>query len=252
MANHTERDWLRWGDENPYFGVLTDPKFLSANLDGESREEFFRSGEVHLNHVYSVIHTRIRENFQARGVLDFGCGVGRLLVPFTRRAPVVVGVDVSPGMLQEAAKNCRERGDAGARLLRSDELDQLEADSFDLIHSYIVFQHIPVAEGERLLRNLIRLMAVGGVGVIHLVFSDARSALRRAVLAVRSRSKLMHGFFNLAQGKPFSWPLMQMNTYSMNRVFDLLVDSHCANLHAEFEDHGGFRGAILYFEKRNV
>lgn len=250
MANSAERHWQKWGKENPFFGVLSDPKFLNANLDEQSREEFFQSGERHVSRVWRVIQTKLRDDFEPRRVLDFGCGVGRLLIPFARRAQTVVGIDVSPGMLEEAANNCRERGLEAVHLLGREELGRLDSNSFDLVHSYIVFQHIPVAEGERLLRILVDLIATGGIGVIHLTFSDVRSATRRAILALRVRSNVMHGLFNLAQGKSFSWPLMQMNSYSISRVFDILFAARCSNLHVEFEDHGGFRSAILYFEKK--
>jgi hypothetical protein len=153
-------------------------------------------------------------------------------------------------MLEQAAKNCKQRGLQSVRLLGAEGLDTLDLNSFDLVHSFIVFQHIPVREGERLLRKLVDLIAVGGIGVIHLTFSDIRSAVRRAIFAVRVRSNLIHGVFNLAGGRSFSWPLMEMNSYSMNRVFDILFAAGCSKLYVELEHHGGDRGAILYFEKR--
>ena len=33
LANDPDRDWERWGKTDPYFGVLTDPKFLDENLN---------------------------------------------------------------------------------------------------------------------------------------------------------------------------------------------------------------------------
>ncbi|HEV2135461.1 MAG TPA: class I SAM-dependent methyltransferase [Terracidiphilus sp.] len=252
MSNSAERHWQNWGKANPYFGVLTDPKFLNRNLNQQSREEFFQSGERHVIHVNHVIQTRLRPDFQPRRILDFGCGVGRLLIPFAQRAQSVMGIDISPGMLEQAANNCRERAVNTVQLLPGEELDRLLPNSFDLVHSYIVFQHIPVAKGEFLLRKLINLIAIGGIGVIHLPFSDPRPALRRAVSALRARSNLLHGFINLAQGKSFSWPMVQMNCYSMNRVFDILTSSCCSNLFIEFEDHGEIQSAILYFEKKSA
>lgn len=249
MMSNAEKHWQKLGASDPFFAVLSDPKFLRANLNDCSREEFFQSGEQHVQGVYSVIQAKVRQSVQAERVLDFGCGVGRLLIPFARRAQSVVGIDVSSGMLAEAEKNCREQGLQNVRLLQSQEIDTLDPCTFDLVHSVIVFQHIPVSDGEILLRKLIRLIAPGGIGAIHLTFSDNRSALRRAVSALQSRSNLMHGFVNIARGKPFSQPLMEMNRYSMNRTFDMLIDSHCSNLHLDFTDHFGTRGAMIYFEK---
>jgi hypothetical protein len=101
-----------------------------------------------------------------------------------------------------------------------------------------------------LLQKLIELMAQGGIGVIHLTFADTRSPLRRAALALRVRSRLVHGVFNKIRRRSFPWPLMQMNNYSINRIFNMLIDLHCSNGQMEFTDHGGFRGAMLYFERK--
>ena len=57
--NPRDRDWGQWGDENPYYGVLSHPKFLNDNLTDQVRDEFFETGTRHVEHVYSVIRSRI-------------------------------------------------------------------------------------------------------------------------------------------------------------------------------------------------
>ncbi len=249
LANDADRDWQTWGKTNPYFGVLSDPKFLNVNLTDESITEFFASGARHVEHVYGVIRAHVQPDFQPARVLDYGCGVGRLLIPLAQRAHTAVGVDISPGMLEQARENSRKFNAGSVCLLHVDEMELLEPASFDFVHSFIVFQHIPVARGELILRRLITLIAEGGVGAIHLTYSDTRSAPRRAVLALRQRVNFAHVLLNMIQRLPLSNPLMQMNSYSINRVCDILIDSHCSNLHVEFVDHGGFRGVMFYFEK---
>jgi SAM-dependent methyltransferase len=244
--NKTDRDWDKWGKENPYFGVITHAKFLGENLNDDSVQEFFASGEEHVEHVYKSIRANVQPGFQPLRILDYGCGVGRLVVPFARRAQSVVGIDVSHGMLEQAKENCK-RFALPARLLHFDELDTLAPESFDLVHSYIVFQHIPAAQGDLILRKLIALIAKDGVGAIHFVYRDTGSALLRAIRALRKRVSFVHGMLNLARHMPFSSPQIQMNCYSMNRIFDLLHDTRCSNVHVEFSDHGGFRGVMLYF-----
>jgi hypothetical protein len=56
---------------------------------------------------------------------------------------------------------------------------------------------------------------------------------------------------NVAQGKPFSTPLMQMNSYSLDRIFDILIADGCSSLHVELTNHGGFHGAMLYFQRHS-
>ena len=248
FSNNSDREWRTIGATNPYFGVLSHRKFLNENLNDDLMREFFVSGERDVERVYGVIRAGVQSHFQPARVLDYGCGVGRLVVPFAQRSQTVVGVDVSPGMLEQARENCKRFG-VSARLLHVSELDSLAPGSFDLVHSLIVFQHIPVARGEAILRKLIALLDEGGVGAIHLTYSDTHSRFRRGVLALRKRVNLVHNLANLAQHRPFSSPLMQMNCYSMNRIFDILMEGHCSNLHVDFADHNGHHGALLYFQK---
>lgn len=246
----TDRDWERWGNENPYFGVLNQPKFLNANLTGEGLKEFFDSGERHVDHVYRVTRESVKPNFHPVRVLDYGCGVGRLVIPFSKRAQSVVGIDVSPSMVALAQKNCDKFCAASACVLHVDELTSLAPASFDLVHSFIVLQHIPTVRGELILRKLTELIAEGGVGALHFTYRDSRpSLLLRGIKMLRQRVHLVNGLINLARRRPFSSPDMEMHNYSMNRIFDILIDAHCSNLHIEFSDHSGFHGAMLYFEK---
>lgn len=251
LWNDTDRDWTIWGETNPYFGVVTLPQFLKENLTDDSLREFFASGASHVEHVYAEIRAHVQPDFQPDRVLDYGCGVGRVVVPFARLAETVVGIDVAPGMLEHARKNCEDFDVTSVRLLHVDEMDSLEPASFGLVHSYIVFQHIPVARGEIILRKLIALIEEGGVGVIHFSYShlDGPSLLRRGGLALSQRVRLARGLLNMARKRPFSLPPMQMNEYSMNRIFDILIDEHCSNLHIEFSEQVGHRGVMIYFHK---
>jgi SAM-dependent methyltransferase len=249
FGSNPDQDWEILGKTNPYFGVLSDPKFLDQNLTDDSIHDFFTSGEPHVEHVFDVIRTRIRPDFTPSQVLDYGCGVGRLVIPFARRGHAVVGIDISHGMLERAKENCDKFNASSVRLLHVSQLDSLAPNSFDLVHSFIVFQHIPVGRGELILRKLISLIAEGGVGAIHLTYADVRPPFNRGLLAMRKHVRFVHGLVNLAKGRPFSTPMMQMNSYSLNRIFNILMDERCSNLHIEFSEHGGFRGAMLYFEK---
>src|ERR1700733_2512426 len=105
----TDTAWEQWGQRDPYFGVITNPKFRIVAIDENKKREFFESGESDVHRVMTSIHKFIDPAFTPRMVLDFGCGVGRVLIPFARIAEQAVGLDVSPSMLQEARRNCDER-----------------------------------------------------------------------------------------------------------------------------------------------
>jgi 2-polyprenyl-3-methyl-5-hydroxy-6-metoxy-1,4-benzoquinol methylase len=153
LTNDSDQDWERLARTDPYYAVLTEPKY-HGELSKSDRAEFFRTGEVHVSEMLSIIRSRLHPTFAPARALDFGCGVGRLLIPLAARCREVTGVDVSPAMLEEARRNCDAAGASHVRLVKSeDTLAGLEA-GFDFVHSYIVLQHIPVSRGERLVREL--------------------------------------------------------------------------------------------------
>lgn len=248
--NDTDKDWKAWGKENPYFGVISDPKFHGSNLDDKTLREFFASGERHVHRVMNAVRKWYREGFRPSKALDYGCGVGRIVIPLARCCESVIGVDIAPGMLEQARSNCQRCGIVNAELIGVEQMSSIAPGSVEFIHSVIVFQHIPTHRGEQILRELIALLADGGIGAMHFNYSDSgRSSSQRWIATLRRRSTLAHRMMNLMQKKRFTTPPMQMNSYSMNRIFDIFIHERCGNLRVELSDHGGFRGAMLYFEK---
>ena len=103
--NNSDRDWELFGKTDPYYAVLTAPEF-HGQLSAAARAKFFGLGEEHIETMLSIIRERLDPAFAPRHALDFGCGVGRLLIPLGRRCDEVTGVDISSSMLAEARRNC--------------------------------------------------------------------------------------------------------------------------------------------------
>jgi hypothetical protein len=78
---NTDKAWEAWAKIDPYYAVLTDERFRAGNDPGE----FFDSGEKHIDQAFRTI-TSIAPAFAPQAAIDFGCGVGRLLIPLSRRA----------------------------------------------------------------------------------------------------------------------------------------------------------------------
>src|SRR3954452_21332249 len=172
VASTTESDraWEELGRAQPY----------SAILDHSSRADFFASGADHVAGILQIIHERIVADYQPVCALDFGCGVGRVLIPLARVCDEVVGVDVSAAMLSEARRNCDELGLASVEL--ESTLDGLAGDRrFDLVHTYIVLQHVPRRRGMEIISRLVDLVVVGGVGVLHVQYARDASPLRKGL-----------------------------------------------------------------------
>jgi 2-polyprenyl-3-methyl-5-hydroxy-6-metoxy-1,4-benzoquinol methylase len=78
---NTDAEWEKFCVAHPYCSVATNPKFHKANLTAEHRNDFFKIGAEHVADVVRTIKQNIDPQFSPRLSLDFGCGVGRLLVP---------------------------------------------------------------------------------------------------------------------------------------------------------------------------
>ena len=92
----TDDYWERVGTTEPYWGVLTEDKYRSSNMTAEDRQLFFQSGERHVAHVFGTIHRHLMPDFKPKTALDFGCGVGRVVIPMSRQVARTVEVVLFP------------------------------------------------------------------------------------------------------------------------------------------------------------
>lgn len=252
MLRNTDAAWEHYGRQNPYYGVLTDPRYLADRFDGAARENFFSTGADHVETTLATIRRTVAPEFRPRRAVDFGCGVGRLTVPLAQACDQVVGVDVSASMLDEARANCTRLDVQNARFVTSDDdLSQLPG-SYDFLHSYIVLQHIPVARGMQLIKELVGRLDAGGVGALHITYGASLSLKARSMRRARLLFPPAHWVVNILRGRPFRTPMMQMNLYDLGKVIRLVqLDANPTAVHIDLTDHSGFLGAMVYFRKAN-
>jgi len=252
----TDKDWELWGQLNPYYGVLADDCFKKENLSKDSLKLFFESGENHVKHVLEICKRKLDPQFSPDRIVDFGCGTGRLVIPFAKIGKEVVGVDVSPSMIEEAKKNCKAEGLENVNFLISDDaLTKLKGE-FDLIHSTIVMQHIPVERGEKIFFKLFQHIKKNGFGAIQLTYARSKYSntfgekpKERVQNIVKHQVKLFLSKLGLIEMPKSVGPGMQMNSYPLNRVLFFLQSQGVKELYTEFTDHGGELGVMLYFKK---
>lgn len=248
FGKSTDAAWEKFGDRNPYFGVVTDDKYRRENLTEEGKAEFFRTGEAHVAEVLGKIRHRIDPAFTPARTLDFGCGVGRLTRALADMSPQVVGVDVSESMLALAREHCRER--AGVSFVKSDDALSRVTGTFDFIHTFIVLQHIPPGRGTGIFQELYARLSPGGVGVMHVTYArrTGRAAWRTALRAWTP--PVARKLVGLARGRftGLFEPEMQMNEYDLNKLLHFLQRGGVRDVFLDFTDHGVY-GAVLYFRK---
>jgi SAM-dependent methyltransferase len=240
----TDKAWKRYGEVDPYFGVVTHHKYHSWILTDQAREEFFRSGEAHVRRTLEILR-EIDPAYSPSRAMDFGCGVGRVALPLARESTRVLGVDVAPGMLSEARKNAAIRGIANVTFARE------VSGSFDLVHSFIVLQHIPPRRGVAILRDLVARVEAGGMIVLQLPYRSTAGAWRRLAGRITRFDPLTRRVVNLVRGRRFSYPTMTTFCYDVGTVFTILRDAGFADFRISLDAAAGagYLSMTIYGQK---
>jgi 2-polyprenyl-3-methyl-5-hydroxy-6-metoxy-1,4-benzoquinol methylase len=238
--------WERLGRVDPYYGVYSLDEFRGRQLDPNARARFFTSGQEYIEGLLADVKRLVDPGFTPDRALEYGCGVGRLLIPLARRSRELVGVDVSASMLAEAAQNCEEFGVSGVTLIGTDAMSRQRPD-FNFVHSALVLQHVPTRQGEQIVFHLVRLLRPGGVAAIHVpIAAKPHLAAFNAVMKLPLAPNLL----NVVRGRPWSHPQMQMNVYNVNRLLRIVDDHGVELVHVKLGDvSGGYEACTLIFQR---
>jgi hypothetical protein len=192
------------GQTEPFFTVSSASHYRKRNMDSVLQKIFWREG-----------HDCVQDIFRAVGscsfssVLDYGCGVGRLLRCTVPHADVAYGVDVSVPLLAKAAKVC-----PSATLM---EYEQWLASPplVEFSYSVIVFQHIPEEEGLIILDKLLR--CTEKICALHIVVGDPRPWPIRFLFHL-SFAPFFAGLSNWLRCRPWKEPRIPMFCWNIEKV----------------------------------
>lgn len=227
-------DWERIAAKEAFFGVVTADKYRASELTPERIAEFYATGEGDIADILATFQ-RVFAAAPSNGrALDIGCGVGRLARAIRKHARDVVGYDVSDSMLALA----REHAGEGV-----DYTTTLPGGAFDWINSYVVFQHIPPAEGLALLKRALALLAPGGFVSIQL--TAWRTAHLEPKGPLRQAKRAAHLALARAGARPAE-ALIQMHDYALTDVIRAFVEAGVTQQHLVHTDHGGHHGVWVF------
>lgn len=241
MVPNDEDYWRRAGEAEPYWAVLSQPKYETAAIDAEGKAAFYAEGEQDISFAHSTIVKHFGQ-FTANHALDFGCGVGRLTAPMARLADYVTGVDVAPGMRKLANEHF-----ARMQITNANAVDTIPGDDLDWINSYIVFQHIRPELGVQILRTLLGRLNVGGAISLHFSIYRDRLAMHRAF------EGLSHGRFdgqNFVGFSPAESDQMPVYEYDLSELMMVLHSHGIGQVYTHHTDHGGTHGVWLFGRKQ--
>src|SRR4051812_48569267 len=105
MPEKTVPKWEEFAQDDPEVYIW------AKRREGSSyQRDFFGSGR----HEVPGLLSRVEPYLQGRDqVVEYGSGVGRLLIPMSEHFGAALGVDISPTMLAKLEQNAREQGANG-------------------------------------------------------------------------------------------------------------------------------------------
>jgi SAM-dependent methyltransferase len=192
MAPHADvltrhkQEWEELAKVDPLWAILTSSDRLGG---GWELAEFFETGEAEISEMMKAADD-LGEPVRRERALDFGCGVGRLSRPLAERFRECVAIDISEGMVKLARELNEDRPNCRFLVNATPDLGQLESESFDLVYSSLVLQHMPSVEMvEAYVSEFLRILRPGGLAVFqalsHIPLALRLQPRRRAYAVLR-------------------------------------------------------------------
>lgn len=241
---HPNESWERLACTEPYYAVLTNLAFLGAADSPDLVRQFFATGEADVAWLLELAARVDQQSLRTVSALDFGCGVGRLTLALTGRFEHVVGVDVSPTMIELADRHREMARIANAEFVTVQQA-RATPELFDFICSLIVFQHIPAPVGYELIEWLLRKTKPGGIAALHVVCSRPGGWFRRVARRLRSRVYVVHRAIQTIRREAIRLPYMEVNAYDLRKVLDLYERCGFGKALLESTDHADVRGVVV-------
>jgi ubiquinone/menaquinone biosynthesis C-methylase UbiE len=196
--DHTKKTYEKLGREDPFYAVLTVPRFRHNKWDVR---EFFETGEREIADILAYVAGRNLPLVRGRA-LDFGCGVGRLSQALGDHFESVVGVDIAESMV-ERARELNRHGERVEYMVNAvDHLQVLPSASFDFVYSSITLQHSPPESSRRYIAEFMRLLKPGGIAVFQVPNGKVRTPGSWQDKWYRFRRHQLRRWWKIVRGKP--------------------------------------------------
>jgi|GEM_PF-1581398 len=150
-----------WNASLAEVGVQAMDRTLSAHAGWD---EILRSGREELEAAMDVSGMQVDAT---RRVLDLGCGVGRVAAALADRCGEVVGVDISPSLI-ETAKSFHTQPNLRFEHTTGSPLQPDAHEIYDTVFANEVFYYLPLPMLADYARDAFRLLHAGGEYVFQL------------------------------------------------------------------------------------
>lgn len=243
--------WEAFAAREPYFAILTAPKFFRAQLTPDSEREFFETGDSLVDYMFRLIEQRLAPDFAPTSILEYGCGVGRLAIPLAKRAArrggTVVAVDRSPVMLSLARREA-ERRSIGNIIFSTPAEFRAGNRTFDFACCYLVLQRMKEEQGLKVLDDVIARLAPGGIAVFSIPYRSTVRPTIRALRRVRELVPFVNSLINLLRGRRGADPFISSHTYDLSRLVNAVQEQLVGTMNVLLEPQEGLNTALLFLE----
>lgn len=166
--------WDKKARVNPLYAVMSDKVFMDAPADNFSQEQldlFFAKGERIFSYALNPILTRLSPDKNNFRILEYGCGMGRILKSIYSNGFCCAGIDISETMLKWCYKLVPEVKEL--YLLQPNKKSEYPSRSADLVFSYAVLQHIDrLTDYVAAIKEMDRCLKPGGILLIQANCAD--------------------------------------------------------------------------------
>jgi SAM-dependent methyltransferase len=154
------KDVTTWMREDWDERAREDARYY-INVKEHAGFDFALSGCRDAFQVLGPIHDLLRHDMK---MVEIGCGMGRMLQFFAVLFAEVHGIDVAPGMVEQARRYLARSPNVIVHQGDGRSLTGLQDDYFDLVLSFQVFQHIPDRQViDDYVREAFRVLKPGGL-----------------------------------------------------------------------------------------
>lgn len=161
-----KNSWNMFGKMEPYWSVLTNDKFKNQYLNQQSLDDFYNSGEYHVQYFEKILN-QYGSKLKDKIVFDFGCGVGRITKHVVNIAKKVYGLDISEEHLNIAKKNIPEAEFLLVNNYRKLPTNDIKA---DVIYSILTLQHNRPILIKLWTALLLQSLAESGIALLHVPY----------------------------------------------------------------------------------
>lgn len=175
LQEKMKRDWNRRARHHARFWIATE--------DYQTEEIFAQSGQA----TAQALLTKLRGIYHhSWRVLDVGCGIGRVLKPLSPYFHELVGVDVSAKMIAQSKIWLSEHSHIATHETSGMDLKNFPDNHFDLVYSYVTFQHMPRSVFEGYLGEINRVLKAQGYFIFQLPLGSYMDNPPEDTIGIRS------------------------------------------------------------------